>query len=83
MKKKTKIILTIAILIILFLAWAPWMNKQKLHDKIFKERSKIDGTIDKVTGELICDYSVTWIPFGRAVKSCEAGYYITFYGQTI
>ena len=56
----------------MFLAWAPWMDDKVVHDKVFEERARIDGTIDKQTGELICDYKVTWFPFGRWVELCEA-----------
>jgi hypothetical protein len=48
-----------------------------------QEKASIDGTIDKQTGELICDYNVTWFPFGRWVASCEGGYFVTFSGQII
>ena len=60
---------------VMFLAWAPWMDDKAIHDKVFEERARIDGTIDKQTGELICDYKVTWFPFGRWVASCEGGYF--------
>ena len=68
---------------IILLAWAPWMNNKALHDKVFEERAKIDGTIDRQTGELICDYSVRWFPFGRYVASCEGGYFVTFWGKIV
>ena len=53
------------------------------HSKVFEERARIDGTIDKQTGELICDYNVSWFPFGRIVGGCEGAYYVTFYGKII
>ncbi len=80
MKRKTKFILIISLLSIFLLAWAPWMNNKTIHDKVFNERAKIDGTIDKQTGKLICDYSVSWFPFGRWVASCEGGYFVIFWG---
>ncbi len=83
MKKNTKIILILALLVILLLAWAPWMNNQAIHDRIFEERARIDGTMDKETGELICDYNVMWFPFGRYVASCEGGYFVTFWGKML
>ncbi|MBZ9572545.1 hypothetical protein KJA15_04395 [Patescibacteria group bacterium] len=55
--KKIIIIATITALVVI-VAWAPWLDNQILHDKVFQERAKIDGTIDKYTGELICDYNV-------------------------
>lgn len=80
MKKYAKIIMIAAVLFLLLLAWAPWIDNQALHDRIMQERARIDGTIDKQTGELICDYSVMWAPFGRWVASCEGGYFVTFLG---
>ena len=59
------------------------MDDQVVHDKVFNERAKIDGTIDKETGELVCDYNVMWAPFGRYVASCEAAYFVTFWGQIL
>lgn len=81
MTRNKKIIIKIIIVTIVVLAWSPWLNNQSLHDKVFQKRAAIDGTIDKHTGELICDYNVRWVPFGRWVASCEGGYYITFWGR--
>ncbi len=83
MEKNLKIILITLLLILLsILIWAPWLNNEKLHDKVLQEKGKVDGTINK-NRELICDYSISWLPFGRYVTSCEAGYFITFYGAII
>ena len=73
MKIKVKAVLILVLLVLMLLAWAPWMDDKAIHDKVFEERARIDGTIDKQTGELICDYKVTWFPFGRWVASCEGG----------
>jgi hypothetical protein len=78
-KWNTAIIIGVALLVLLFFAWAPWMNDQAIHDMVFQEKARIDGTIDKETGELICDYTVSWFPFGRWVASCEGGYFVTFW----
>jgi len=75
--KKTIIIITATIFILL--GTAPWMNKQATHDRVFNEKARIDGTINKKTGELVCDYSVNWFPFGRFVSSCEGGYFVPFF----
>ncbi len=83
MNKNKKVIWTIIALIILLLAWAPWMNSAELHDKVFEEKASTDGTIDRETGEVVCDYTIRWFPFGRSVGSCESVYYVTFYGQII
>ncbi len=80
MKRNAKMIIIVILLILFVLAWAPWMNNQAIHDKIFQEKALVDGTIDRNTGELICDYNVMWFPFGRYVASCEGGYFVAFYG---
>jgi len=82
-KRGIKIIIFTTLLVLFLLAWAPWMDNQVIHDKVFNERADIDGTIDKETGELICDYKVLWFPFGRYVASCEGGYLVTFYGKIV
>jgi len=83
MKKNAKIALIMALVIMLLLIWAPWMDNQAIHDRVFKEKARIDGTIDKQTGELICDYTVMWFPFERWVVSCEGGYFVTFWGKIL
>lgn len=90
MKRNTKIIVIAFLLILFLLAWAPWMNNQVIHDKVFQERAHKDGTMWWVilpngTKEytLICDYNVMWFPFGRYVASCEGGYFVTFYGKIL
>ncbi len=83
MKQKTKIAITAIALFLLLLAWAPWPNNQEIRDKVFQERAHTDGTIDKQTGELICDYKVHWLPFGRHVASCEGSYFAAFWGQML
>ena len=83
MTRNKKIIIATIIILIIIVAWAPWLDNQSLHDKVFEERAEIDGTIDKYTGELICDYNVMWAPFGRWVASCEGGYYVTPWGNIL
>lgn len=79
-RQHTGILLGVAVLVLLLLAWAPWMNDLTVHDMVFSARAATDGTIDKETGDLICDYEVRWAPFGRWVASCEGGYFVTFWG---
>ena len=87
---KTKIIIAVLIIILFFLLWAPWMDAQAVHDKVFQERAHKDGTMAWVTYSdgtreytLICDYNVRWFPFGRVVANCEAMYFVTFWGKII
>ncbi|MBI5553554.1 MAG: hypothetical protein HY917_02325 [Candidatus Diapherotrites archaeon] len=72
-------LLVAVLLLLLILAWAPWMNDSVIRDKVLLERGNADGI---VTAR--CDYSVSFrIPFGMYVASCEAGYFVTFYGKII
>jgi len=80
----------LVIVIVLLLAWAPWLDNNKIHDRVFQEKAHIDGTMGWVIYpdgskhyELICDYKVMWFPFGRYVASCEGGYFVTFWYQII
>jgi hypothetical protein len=59
MRIKVKLVLALTLLILLVLAWAPWMDDDAIHDQVFEERARIDGTTDKQTGKVICDYKVT------------------------
>lgn len=90
MKKNTKIILVLALLVLMLLAWDPWIDNQAIHDRVFQEKAHKDGTMGWVIYpngtkqyELICDYKVMWFPFGRWVASCEGGYYVTFWGKIL
>lgn len=79
--KKIKIIIWIGIVIVL-LAWAPWLLATKVHDKVLREKGRIDHTIDE-KGNVVCDYGVIWVPFGRFVASCEGGWFVTFWGHIL
>jgi hypothetical protein len=59
MRIKVKLVLASTLLLLLVLAWAPWMDDDAIHDQVFEERARIDGTTDKQTGKVICDYKVT------------------------
>jgi len=39
MKQKTKAIITVAVLLLVLLAWAPWLDDRAIHDKVFQERA--------------------------------------------
>lgn len=45
MKKNNKIIITLFLLTLIILAWAPWMDSQVVHDQVFLEKARKDGTI--------------------------------------
>ena len=90
MKRRSKILYFLLLAVLFLLAWAPWINNKHIHDKVFDEKAELDGTIGWVIGpdgtgkyELICDYQVNWLPFGRYAASCEGGYFVTFWGKII
>lgn len=81
MKRKIKIISIFILIIFVILTWMPWLGNKAVHDKVLREKGRIDGSINKETGEVVCDYEVTIAPLGRWVASCEGGYYVTFFGR--
>lgn len=90
MKTYSKPVFTLILFVTALIAWAPWMDSKAIHDDVFQEKAHVDGTMGWVVYpngtkkyELICDYKVSWIPFGRWVASCEGGYYVTFWGKII
>ena len=90
MNRDRKIVLIFILLFLFLLVWAPWMDDQVIHDKVFQEKAHIDGTMGWITQPdgkseytLICDYSVRWVPFGRWVASCEGCYFVTFWGKIL
>jgi len=75
------------ILLVLFvlgalLTWAPWLDNAVVHANVLATKGKIDGSIDKA-GQLVCDYTVYLFPLGRWVASCEAGYFVAFWGSVL
>jgi len=66
------------------------MDNKVVHDKVFKEKAHIDGTMGWVIQPdgskeytLICDYNVMWFPFGRWVASCEGAYFVIFWSKIL
>lgn len=49
MKKNTKIVLILALLVLSLLAWSPWLDNQAIHDRVFQEKAHIDGTMGWLT----------------------------------
>ena len=78
---KRILLIGLIIIIVSLLVWSPWLNNENIYNRTFQERAHIDGTIDKYRGDLICDYRVWWVPFGRAIGSCEALYFVSFWGE--
>jgi len=56
---------------------------ENLSDKVLQELLEEGRKKGIENGILICDYKVSWFPFGRIAGSCEGMYFITFWGQII
>jgi len=79
MERREILLVVASLLVLALLVLAPWMDSQAAHDMVLEQRGHVDGTIDS-EGNMICDYNVMWVPFGRIVASCEGGWFVTFYG---
>ena len=42
---KRKTIIITVLLILILVAWAPWLDNKAIHDQVLQERGKIDGTV--------------------------------------
>lgn len=60
------------------LTWSPWLDEHKIKEDVYNDRAVVDGTA--AAG---CDYKVQRMFLGRWVVSCEAGYFIPFWGGRI
>lgn len=65
-----KVLISIIVIILLTLAWSPWMTRKFALKNVAKE------TIG-------CEYSIYWIPFGRWIVNCETGHVMIFTGNII
>jgi hypothetical protein len=79
MERREILVVVAPFVVLLMLVVAPWMDSQAVHDLVLEEKGRKDGTIDS-EGNLICDYNVMWVPFGRVALSCEGGWFVTFWG---
>ena len=82
MKKQTKIILVIVILVASLFAQAPWItdeyaiNKVKANTNFIKQHAGYEGIEDIWT-------NIFWLPFGRGVATGEGLWYVSFSGIVI
>lgn len=87
MKKKNKIILLISSLILILLAWAPWISNNYAINKVIEDFGGSDKAFTdfhgaKTIGE--AKFVVSLFPFGRSVSvPSEAVWFVTFYGDVI
>lgn len=96
MKKRSKIILVITILVISLLAWAPWITNDYAINKVLDYYTKnppptneygqaVSGKImdiDEVPGITRGDLAISgqWYPFGKFVVNPEGGFFVFFWG---
>ena len=87
MKNKTKIILAIIILVLILLAWAPWITDSYAINKVTKKLGGNDAKFNYLGEEMTIKEvpkNVGWFPFGRSVGfPSEAVWFVTFYGDAI
>ncbi|XOB42599.1 MAG: hypothetical protein ACKKMP_00900 [Candidatus Nealsonbacteria bacterium] len=87
MKKNTKIIISIASLIILLLAWAPWFTKENAYNKVIERLGGPDaqfGYLGESMAVKDIPYKVSRLPFIAFVSfPGEAMWIVLFYGGVI
>ncbi len=87
MKKSKKIALIVLILVILLLAWSPWITKSYAEKKVTEKLGGPNATFNYL-GESkkiseIPKYTLT-LPFVKAVYfPSEAVWFVTFWGQAL
>ena|SRR3989344_1888390 len=75
MKKHTKIILVISILLIIVLAWAPWITDEYAKNKVIR---KVCSSVEYKNGSEICILNSnfqggSWEGTGMLIKDIVAG----------
>lgn len=65
------------ILLLVVVAWAPWMDNDSVQNFVVNAYGTKDGTVQY--GKVVCEYSVRWVPFGRLAVSCEGGHFVPFW----
>lgn len=87
MKRKTKIFLTIVILVLILLAWTPWITNKYAINKVIEKLGGDEIQLSYLGKNMpIKDIpkKITWFPFARFVTfPSEAGWFVTFYGSII
>jgi len=80
MKRNTKIILILAIVLLLLLAWAPWITDDYARNKVMLDSQfiKIHGL---GSGQENPEITVGWFPFGRWITTYDASWFVSFYGS--
>ncbi len=77
-------LIVIIILIIVLLAWSPWITEEyainKVTEKLGGPDAYFGGYLNVTVGNI--PWNVAWFPFARGVYyPAEAVWFVTFYGQ--
>lgn len=80
MKTNIKSILVIGIILILLLAWAPWITKEYALNKV---KSNSNFMNQHPNGIQDFEINVFWLPFGKAVTTYEGLWYVSFFSMII
>jgi hypothetical protein len=80
--RNRQFVIGLVVALVFILAWSPWLDSVDLRSYVLSAKGRIDGSLDK-DGNLVCDYAVNWLPFGRMVTSCEGSYFVTFFGAIV
>lgn len=80
METKTKLILAIGIILLLLLAWAPWITKEYALNKVRSNSNFINQHPDGIQD---FEINVFWLPFGKGVTTYEGLWYVSFFGMVL
>ena len=87
MKSKNRIALIITLLVVLLLAWAPWITDNYAISKVVEKLGGPDARFNYLGQEMAVKdvpTEVHWLPFCRFVTfPGEAGWFVTFWGSVV
>ena len=86
MKTRIKIVIIVISLILLILAWAPWVTSEYAVSKVVEKLGGPDAQFYHL-GETLAvkdvPREITWFPFGRYITFPGQGWFVTFYGEAV
>lgn len=84
MKIKTAVI-ALALLIILLLAWAPWLTEEYVKAKLQTNPTFVGwhGGVENIDSVLKYNTGITRVPFGAVATTYEGMYCVAFWGEVI
>jgi len=82
MKRQTKIILIVCLLVLFLLAWAPWITDEYAKNKFVLDACFIEAHAPGSRQENP-EIGVMWLPFFRFAATYDCGVFVTFWGQKL